>query len=101
LDNNSSLPKGFLNNLKLFKMEKNLILILIIAHGYNCYQEFKTVICLEVVVRQQMNLDPDQKKFIELFPRVRNGQITENDWKFLLTRESSPVLLNQSKLFYD
>lgn len=62
---------------------------------------------VEVVVRQQMNLDPEQKKFIELLPRVRNGLITEDDWKFLLTRESSPLLLNQPKfksatrLFYD
>ena len=91
----------------IFNIVNNLKLILILAHGYNCYREFKTVICLEVVVRQQMNLDPEQKKFIELLPRVRNGLITEDDWKFLLTRESSPLLLNQPKfksatrLFYD
>ena len=37
---------------------------------------------MELVVRQQSG-DADQNTFIEILPRIRNGQVTEEDWRFL------------------
>lgn len=36
-------------------------------------------------------------KFIDLLPRVRNGLVTEADWRFLLTREANAINMRQTK----
>ena len=57
--------------------------------GYLAYRKFQIVITLEAIMRQQnSDNDPNQKKFIELLPRLRNGTSTKEDWKLLLTRSS-------------
>ena len=67
--------------------------------GYKCYQEFRTIIQLEVSVRQQ-NIDnnPDQEEFIKLLLRLRNrvdNDQTVEDWKFILKRKITPLLLEE------
>lgn len=68
------------------------------GHGLSCYHAFKLAIKLQLVVRQQAsNDDDDQNKFIQLLPKIRNGLIQETDWRFLLTREATPMRLMQPK----
>lgn len=71
------------------------------THGYNCYQQFTTVIVLEVSERQKnLDNDPKQQYFIDLLLRLRNGiydQKSEEDWKFLLQRQSLPNRLEEFK----
>ena len=59
--------------------------------GNLAYQQFENVIILEQVMRQELDVgDLDQKMFIELLPRLRNGTCTEEDWKHLLKRKPTP-----------
>ena len=55
------------------------------------YKAFSVIVKLEVCVRQGVDCnDPDQLKFIELLPRIRNAvndERTIDDWKFLLKNE--------------
>ena len=56
--------------------------------GYNLYIQFKVVIELVQTMRQQNeNDDADQKHFIELLQRTRNGDNTIDDWKLLCKRQ--------------
>ena len=51
-------------------------------------------------MRQQANNDPDQQKFIQLLPRIRNAvndENTINDWKFLLKNEYTVEKANKFK----
>lgn len=54
---------------------------------------------MKTIVRQQSNDDDlDQKKFIEILQRIRNGvndDKTIEDWKFLLKREIKPNNLDE------
>lgn len=61
--------------------------------GYLAYNQFKIVITLEAVMRQQ-NLDNDQQQahFIELLPRLRDGTSTIDDWKLLKTRFTNSAI---------
>jgi len=55
--------------------------------GFLAYKAFNVVIKLENVMRQSNeNKDPDQAKFMELLPRLRNGTSTITDWNLLQTR---------------
>ncbi|CAF0924316.1 unnamed protein product [Brachionus calyciflorus] len=69
------------------------------THCYDCYQQFHKAICLKTIVRQLSNdYDLDQKKFIEISERLRNGvndDKTIEDWKFLLKREIKPNNLEE------
>ena len=60
---------------------------------------------LEEVVRLDNSNDLSQIKYKELIPRVRNGESTVDDWKFLLSRGATPVNLQDFKdatrLFYE
>lgn len=62
--------------------------------GFIAYQQFKIVITLEAVMRQQ-NLDNDeqQAQFIDLLPRLRDGTSTIADWKLLQTRNPTAANL--------
>ena len=59
--------------------------------GFAAYRLFDVVVKLKVCVRQDLlTNDPDQMKFIELLPRIRNANNDANtveDWKFLLKNE--------------
>ena len=62
--------------------------------GYAAYNLFNIVVKLEVCVRQELTDDDDQKKFIQLLPRIRkavNDAQTVEDWKFLLKNEYTIV----------
>ena len=62
--------------------------------GFIAYQQFKIVITLEAIMRQQ-NLDNDeqQAQFIDLLPRLRDGTSTIADWKLLQTRNPTAANL--------
>jgi len=58
--------------------------------GYLAYKEFKHVVILESVMRQQNSeKDPIQAHFMELIPRIRNGESTQEDYDLLMTRVPS------------
>ncbi len=61
------------------------------VNGLEIYRLFNIVVKLDVCVRQEaIQSDPDQLKFIELLPRIRNAvndAKTVDDWKFLLKNE--------------
>ncbi len=58
--------------------------------GFLAYNEFKTVVMLESVMRQQNDdNDPLQAHFMELIPRLRNGESTQEDYDLLMTRVPS------------
>jgi hypothetical protein len=62
--------------------------------GFLAYKAFNVVIKLENVMRQSNeNKDPDQAKFMELLPRLRNGTSTITDWNLLQTR----IITSQNK----
>ncbi len=74
--------------------------------GYLAYQQFDKVIVLESVMRQtNEDNDPQQAHFIELLPRLRNGESTKEDWELLITRiptiDNSPEFENATRIFND
>ena len=48
-------------------------------------------------MRQQENGNPQQKLFIDLLPRLRNGECIVADWRLLLERCPNPVLNEEFK----
>ena len=74
-------------------------------HGYSVYRMFSTVVILNQVLRQA-GADPRIQSFRELLLRIRDGNITHNDWQTLL--QCTPIEANNSadfsdaiRLFYD
>jgi len=66
--------------------------------GMVAYQQSKTVVKLETVMRQQiLDSDPDQKSFADLLPRLRTGDCTIADWKHLMKRKPTAYNLNNFK----
>ena len=67
--------------------------------GFHSFKQFKEVVRLESLMRQTLScdIDNDQKRFIELLPRLRNGQPTEDDWKLLMTRTSNIAIDKEFK----
>jgi len=53
--------------------------------GSRCYQAFDHAVILEQVMRQAGH-DPSQVQFRDLLLRLRNCQVTESDWRQLMTR---------------
>ena len=74
-------------------------------HGYTIYRTFSTVVILDQVLRQA-GTDPSICAFRELLLRLRDGNVTQEDWQTLLQR-SPPHVNNEEKftnaihLFYD
>ena len=77
--------------------------------GISAYRFFRHVIILHKVQRQLATEDGDeaQKLFLELLPRARDGCLTEDDWRLLLTRaphlqteEEMGSFQNVTRLFY-
>lgn len=74
-------------------------------HGYTIYRTFSTVVILEQVLRQA-GTDPSTCTFRELLLRLRDSNLTHEDWQALLKR-SPPHANNEHEftnavhLFYD
>ena len=77
--------------------------------GFSAYRSFGHVIILTKVQRQLAVEDGDraQKSFLELLPRARDGCLSEDDWRLLLTRapylqteEEMDTFRNTIRLFY-
>ena len=59
--------------------------------GFTAYQQFDSVIQLTQVIRQENDGNEDQRKFIDLLPRLRNSEATFNDYEHLKKRFMSPT----------
>ena len=72
--------------------------------GSSAYQMFNTVITLEkITCMRQSGDDSSRVLFHEILLRIRNGMVTENDWKILLTRtpaQSNTESLMSLHLYY-
>ena len=77
--------------------------------GFSAYKSFRHVIILHKVQRQLAAEDGDraQKFFLELLLRARDGCLSEDDWRLLLTRaphlqteEEMDTFKNATRLFY-
>lgn len=53
------------------------------ALGKNLYRQFKTVVCLEAVMRQQGD---EQKKFRDLLNSFRDGTVDVPEWEMIDSR---------------
>ena len=58
--------------------------------GSSCYQMFDHAIILDQVIRQS-GQDPSQVMFRDILLRLRSCQVTESDWKHLMTRTPAHV----------
>ena len=64
--------------------------------GSNCYQAFDRAVVLEQVMRQAGH-DPSQVQFRNILLRHRNSEVTESDWRHLMTR--TPAHTSDSSSF--
>ena len=71
--------------------------------GYAAYSLFKDVFVLDRVQRQTAAAanDGDQRGFIELLPRARDGRLTQGDWEFLLKIQPNRLTAAQKAEFKD
>ena len=73
-------------------------------HGRQLYLTFNTVVILDQVLRQG-GIDQAAQQFRQLLQRLRDGNVTEQDWKLLLERDPSKVNCSEFsdaiRLFYD
>ncbi len=73
------------------------------VNGLEIYRILNIVVKLDACVRQEaFQSDPDQLKFIEFNPRIRNAvndAKTIDDWKFLLKNEYTLEKLKALKVF--
>lgn len=65
--------------------------------GLNLFKQFKSVIQLTQIMRQEENGDLDQKKFLELLPRFRTGECTLSDYYHLKKRFLAPYNQDEFK----
>ncbi|CAN0082636.1 unnamed protein product, partial [Laminaria digitata] len=77
--------------------------------GFQAYRSFRNVVILEKVQRQTAasDGDDDQRAFLELLPRARDGILNEDDWQLLLkraphaqTEETRRGFEDATRLFY-
>ena len=59
--------------------------------GFSGYQMFDRAVVLNQIIRQS-GQDPSQVLFCEILLRLRDGQVTESDWKHLMTGTPAQVL---------
>ena len=73
-------------------------------HGHSLYLMFESVIILDQVMRQAGE-DPEAVAFRALLMRMRNGGVTEEDWKLLLEHSTTSVPMDQFtdaiRLYFD
>ena len=63
-------------------------------HGHSLYLMFESVIILDLVMRQAGD-DPEAIAFRALLMRMRDGKVTEKDWKILLEHSTTKVPMDQ------
>ena len=73
------------------------------VEGYAAYSGFKDVFILDRVQRQTAAAanDDDQRGFIELLPRARDGRLTQEDWELLLKRQPNSLTSDEKAEFED
>ena len=73
-------------------------------HGHSLYLMFESVIILDQVMRQAGD-DPEAIAFRALLMRMRDGKVTEKDWKILLEHSTTKVPMDQFtdaiRLYFD
>ncbi|CAB4032530.1 ATP-dependent DNA helicase PIF1 [Paramuricea clavata] len=73
-------------------------------HGHSLYLMFESVIILDQVMRQAGE-DPEAIAFRALLMRMRNGEVTGEDWKLLLEHSTTNVPMDQFtdaiRLYFD
>ena len=73
-------------------------------HGHSLYLMFDSVIILDQIMRQAGE-NPEAIAFRALLMRMRDGQVTEDDWKLLLQRSTTNVLMDEFndaiRLYFD
>jgi hypothetical protein len=73
-------------------------------HGHSLYLMFDSVIILQQVMRQAGE-DPEAIEFRGLLMRMRNGEVTEEDWKLLLQHSTTRIPMDQFtdaiRLYFD
>ena len=71
-------------------------------HGHSLYLMFDSVIILDQIMRQA-GQDPEAVAFRALL--MRNGQVTEDDWRLLLQHSTKNVLMDEFndaiRLYFD
>ena len=72
------------------------------VEGYAAYSGVKDVFILDRVQRQTAAAanDDDQRGFIELLPRARDGRLTQEDWE-LLKRQPNSLTADEKAEFKD
>ena len=66
--------------------------------GASGYQSFDRAVVLDQIMIQA-GQDPSQVLFREILLRLRNGEVTEDDWKHLMTR--TPAQISDNSAFND
>lgn len=61
-----------------------------LTQGFEAYRQFNIIVRLDKLMRQEKDGNELQNKFIELLPRLRNGESTQEDWKVLMSRQTTP-----------
>ncbi|XP_028394514.1 ATP-dependent DNA helicase PIF1-like [Dendronephthya gigantea] len=73
-------------------------------HGHSMYLTFDYVVILEQVMRQ-IGEDPEVVAFRALLMRMRDGQVTEMDWRLLIQHSRPNVSMDQFsdaiRLYFD
>ncbi|CAN0196239.1 unnamed protein product, partial [Ectocarpus sp. 12 AP-2014] len=71
--------------------------------GYAAYSLFQDIFILDGVQRQTAAAanDDDQRGFIELLPRTRDGQLCDEDWDLLLKRQPNRLTAAEKADFED
>ena len=62
-------------------------------HGHSMYLPFDSVVILEQVM-QQIGEDPEVVAFWALLMRMRDGQVTDLDWKLLIEHSKPNVAMD-------
>ena len=66
--------------------------------GASGFQSFDHAVMLDQIMRQS-GQDPSQVLFRQILLRLRNGEVTEDDWKHLMTR--TPAQISDTSAFND
>jgi hypothetical protein len=73
-------------------------------HGHSLYLMFESVIILDQIMRH-VGEDPEAVAFRALLMRMRNGKVTEEDWRLLWKHSTTNVSMDQFtdaiRLYFD
>lgn len=62
------------------------------------WNQFKTVVTLQIVFHHQGETPAQQKKF-QLFQNIQNAEATEGDWKLLMTHTNKKLVSREKEEF--